>query len=462
MTLPNEFIEHVRPLLDEGEMDAFLQSYDRPEYHGLRFRNEAVREKLVSNFADEIGLEDPVPWAPLSYYYNNEKRPGLHPFHEMGLYYIQEPSAMGPAALLSPNPGERVLDLCAAPGGKTTELAAFLKNEGLLVANEIHPARAKILASNVERMGITNALVLNEDSDHLAAIFSDFFHRILVDAPCSGEGMFRKNPDAIGEWSMENVQLCAKRQSMILDNAASMLMRGGTMVYSTCTFAKEENEDTVNAFLSRHPDFSLLKQVRFWPHKDKGEGHFMALLQKEGELSGLDFATRAPVIHSLKADAGAKNKKKKGSANAMQYGLIFSAFLQDNFTPEYADAFEKRIEANGILTFGEQWYLAPPQCPNLSGLKVLRAGLALGGFKKDRFEPEHAWAMALQKDQVLRAIELNETEAYAYLRGEAKMGLALEKKDCGYCLATYCSYPLGWGKATANQMKNHYPKGLRR
>ncbi len=445
MTLPREFIEHIKPLLRE-ELDDFLESFQNEELHGLRFRNEGVRDVIMQQeeMKESLGIEEEVPWAPLAYYYSAEARPGLNPLHEMGLYYIQEPSAMGPAAMLHPNPGERVLDLCAAPGGKTTELATYLKGEGLLVANEIHPARAKILASNVERMGIGNALVLNEDTSKLREVFPNFFHRILVDAPCSGEGMFRKNPDAITEWSQENVKICAERQAMILDNAAAMLLPGGTLVYSTCTFAKEENEDTAEAFLQRHPEFSVLEEKRFWPHRDRGEGHFMALFQKEGTLSEYKMPS-----HSMAPDRG--NEK------------IFDAFLQENFSKEYVDAFRSAIKARGFLAFKDRLHLAPPECPNLKGLKVMRAGLELGAFKKDRFEPAHAWALHILPKEAKRSLKLEEEqEALAYQRGEAKSGLELEKKDFGWTVVSYKGFSMGWGKASGNQVKNHYPKGLRR
>ncbi|MBE5890247.1 MAG: hypothetical protein E7282_04675 [Lachnospiraceae bacterium] len=445
MTLPREFIEHMKLILG-NEADEFFAIYDMPEVHGLRFRNAYAKEQILDkeNMGHDLGIEDEVPWSSLSYYYRADARPGLNPLHEMGIYYIQEPSAMGPAALLHPNPGERVLDLCAAPGGKTTELATYLDGKGLLVANEIHPARAKILASNVERMGIANALVLNEDTSKLREVFPAFFHRILVDAPCSGEGMFRKNPEAIAQWSMENVQICAQRQAMILDNAAAMLMPGGTLVYSTCTFAKEENEDTINDFLKSHPEFSIIEEKRFWPHKEKGEGHFMALLQKEGRLSDSQMPSHA---------GGLDRAKEK----------IFLAFLEDLFTSDYVDWFLKARDNRGLLSFKDRIYLAPPECPELKGLKVMRAGLELGEFKKDRFEPAHAWALSVLPMQAKRSIVLEtEQEALSYLRGEAKTGLELQKQDLGWTVVSYKGFSMGWGKASGNQVKNHYPKGLRR
>lgn len=452
MTLPNDFVEHIRALLGE-ETEAFLSSYQDRELHGLRFRNEEMMNAILSadkttdceGILSQLGISEKerVLWAPLSFYYDADARPGLSVLHEMGVYYIQEPSAMGPAALLAPKPGERVLDLCAAPGGKTTELASYLKGEGLLVSNEIHPARAKILSSNVERMGIPNALVLNEDSGKLKGYFGSFFHRILVDAPCSGEGMFRKNPDAIGEWSLENVKMCANRQAEILDNAAQMLLPGGALVYSTCTFAREENEDTIEAFLQRHTDFSLVEQRRFWPHREKGEGHYMALLSRDGELS-----EQAAPAYGTKLD---KAKEK----------LVFS-FIDENIYETAAAQLKERAKEYGFFCFGDQIYLAPPQCPSINGLKVQRAGLSLGEIKKDRFEPSHALALYLRPDMAKRSYELSREETAAYIRGEAIQGRTLSKEDMGWGILSYMGYSVGWGKASGSQVKNHYPKGLRK
>nr|WP_296465788.1 RsmF rRNA methyltransferase first C-terminal domain-containing protein [uncultured Acetatifactor sp.] len=252
-----------------------------------------------------------VPWAEDGYYYEAPDQPGKHPFHEAGVYYIQEPSAMAPAGLLDVRPGERILDLCAAPGGKSVQIAGKLGGSGMLFCNEIHPARAKILSENIERMGIGNACVLNETPERLAEAFPGYFDRVLVDAPCSGEGMFRKSPAAREEWSPENVKLCAGRQDGILDCAAGMLRSGGRLVYSTCTFAPEEDEGSVARFLQRHEEFRILPvekerlglescdgmpdvldgadsvpglddTLRLWPHRIRGEGHFAAVLEKDG------------------------------------------------------------------------------------------------------------------------------------------------------------------------------------
>ncbi len=255
--LPEGFTDRMEKMLGE-EYPAFLKSYEEGRAYGLRVNLlKGSREELYGRLCRRFGLV-PVPWCREGFYYGQEDRPGRHPFHQAGVYYIQEPSAMAVGSLLDPQPGEAVLDLCAAPGGKTTHIAARMAGEGLLVSNEVHPARAKALSQNVERMGVKNAVVTNEEPERLAKIFPGFFDRVVVDAPCSGEGMFRKEEQAREEWSRGHVQLCAGRQRQILDCGAKMLKPGGRMVYSTCTFSPEENEEVVIRFLESHPDFSLV------------------------------------------------------------------------------------------------------------------------------------------------------------------------------------------------------------
>lgn len=255
--LPQDFTDRMEQMLG-NEFSDFLASYGRPRYQSLRINKlKTDMESFLSNAPFSLCK---VPWAECGYYYEENDTPGKHPLHEAGVYYIQEPSAMAPAEyLMADAKTERVLDLCAAPGGKSTQIAAAMQGKGILVCNEIHPARAKILSENVERMGIVNAMVTNETPQRLADVFSEYFTRILVDAPCSGEGMFRKNEEAREEWSVSNVNLCALRQDEILDCAASMLVPGGRLVYSTCTFAPEENEGSMFRFLQRHPEFSIEK-----------------------------------------------------------------------------------------------------------------------------------------------------------------------------------------------------------
>ena len=276
------YINRMQKQLSD-EFDAFIKSYEEKPKQALRLNT--LKSEDVFNSCDEVFHLKKVEWASDGYYYEDEDQPGKHPYHEAGLYYIQEPSAMAPVTLLDVHPGDVVLDLCAAPGGKSTQIAGALKGEGLLVCNEYISSRAQILSENIERMGVMNACVTNESPDRLEQLFGAFFDKILVDAPCSGEGMFRKNPLACDEWSEDNVAMCAQRQTWILDCAASMLFPGGRMVYSTCTFSEEEDEDQIESFLDRHKEFRLEKQEKMMPHRINGEGHFVAVLIKEGELT---------------------------------------------------------------------------------------------------------------------------------------------------------------------------------
>lgn len=359
---------------------------------------------------------------------------------------------MAPAALLDPQPGERVLDLCAAPGGKTTQIAGRMRNRGLLVCNEIHPKRAAVLSGNVERLGIANALVLNEHPARLSERFPAFFDRVLVDAPCSGEGMFRKHDAAWADWSPETVAMCARRQAEILDSAAVMLRPGGRLVYSTCTFSPEENEGTVSAFLRRHPDFSveqtdapwfapgrpdwvpdgqpeLARTLRLWPHLLRGEGHFAAVLRR-GEAGEERFALRP-------SPCGGQSDRLPAEVR------------------ELLRALNVNLPAGLPVLWGERVFWAPPDLPELRGLKALRPGLELAVLKKGRAEPAHALALYLREASAVR--DLSQTEAAHYLRGET-LPTAF---GSGWTLLRLGGCSLGWAKAAGGVLKNHYPKGLR-
>ena len=438
--LPEAFLTRMQQLLGIEYRD-FLRSFDRPLQKGLRLGEKGRGLELP------FGLQ-PVPWAENGYTYDPETRPGKHPYHEAGAYYLQEPSAMAPAAMLDARPGERVLDLCAAPGGKATQMAAAMGGKGLLVANENHPKRAKILSRNIERMGIANALVLNMHPGELAVRFPAFFDRILVDAPCSGEGMFRKEEAAVTDWSEETVAMCAARQTEILRSAAGMLRPGGVLCYSTCTFAPEEDEGAMARFLSEYPEFSPVEITapwfsparpewaqprddrvalgfRLWPHKLHGEGHFLMLLKKAGEEDP------AETTHP----AGIK------------------------MPPELADflrELEITLPEGNLIAFGSSLYLTPPDCPELRGLKTLRPGLELGALKKGRFEPAHALALWLGTCARTMDLSADAPEVMRYLRGDVIPG---DRK--GWTLITVDGISLGWAKGSGGQMKNHYPKGLR-
>lgn len=459
MNLPIEFEKKMKAFLGD-EWDDFLYSYDNNRFQALRFNTLKVQsheEIMRILMVLEISSDKRVSWANEAYYFDENVRPGKHPYHEMGLYYIQEPSAMSAAALLAPKPGMRVLDLCAAPGGKSTQLATYLGDSGLLVSNEINTQRSRILSQNIERMGIKNAIVTNEDSFVLASHFPGFFNAIQVDAPCSGEGMFRKLPEAIEQWSMENVAICAARQKEILDNAAVMLKPGGTIVYSTCTFSKEENEDVIEYFLERHPDFTLEEMERFWPHKVDGEGHFVAKLVRRG-----------CVDTDLKADRKTKkNKNSKNRKNETKPALtkenmkLLSEFLDETISEDMA----AWIKNSRLVMFGEQLYRLPDMEVDIKGLKVQRAGLHIGEFKKQRFEPSHSLALALKLSEAKNVVKLtwDDPQTTGFFNGQSVMLSDEQTAECkkGWAIVCVDGYPAGWGKVNGAQVKNHYPKGLR-
>lgn len=428
--LPEAFLQRMEAQLG-SEYPAFLESLERPRAVALRF-NPMKGERPVLPF---VGA--PVPWEPEGFYYDPETRPGLHVYHEAGVYYLQEASAMAPVALLDPKPGERVCDLCAAPGGKTTQIAGRMLGQGFLVCNEINPKRAKILSRNIERMGVANALVTNEHPETLASRFPGFFDRVLVDAPCSGEGMFRKEEAAVTDWSQETVQMCARRQREILDSAARLVRPGGRLVYSTCTFAPEEDEETVAAFLEAHPEFTPEPveapwfvpgenaSYRMWPHKLLGEGHFAAVLRKTQGESG-----------EVPACPGEKCPKAWES---------------------FAKELDITLPEGKAVSFGQSLYWAPTELPELNRLKVLRPGLELGTERKGRFEPAHALALWLKTCAVAESFPPESPEMKAYLHGDV---VPSGKK--GWCLVQAGGYAIGWGKGDGSVLKNHYPKGLRR
>lgn len=431
--LPQDFLKRMEKMLGE-DYPAFYKEYERESYQALRINTlKGNREKVLAALPFHL---TPVAWAENGFYYEKEDFPGKHPYHDAGVYYIQEPSAMLPSKLLEAKPGERILDLCAAPGGKSTAIAAAMKGEGILISNEIHPARAKILSGNIERMGIKNAIVTNESPEKLALLFEGYFDRIMVDAPCSGEGMFRKNGEACREWSPDSVRICAERQNHILRQAALMLKPGGTMVYSTCTFSREENEDVIERFLQQHPDFSLEQEERMWPHKIAGEGHFAAVLKLKGQRGD-----------------GEERQKKRGEEKGI-------GKREASLCMEFMEKYIKTSFSGILLRFGEQIYLAPEHTPSLKGIRVIRPGLHLGTMKKERFEPSHSLALALTKEQARYVLDLSskERDIWDYLGGKA---LAFEGKK-GWYLICVDGYGTGWGKMAGGMMKNHYPKGLRK
>jgi NOL1/NOP2/sun family putative RNA methylase len=458
------------------EYPDFLASFAEEQYQAMRFRR--LPAKGTAFFpVEEKGLLS-VPWAENAYYYPPDLRPGKHPYHMAGVYYIQEPSAMYPVTILDPRPGERILDLCAAPGGKSTQIAARMGQRGFLLANEMHPERARILSENMERMGVTCGIVTRESPERLAERFPAFFDRILVDAPCSGEGMFRKHPEGIKQWSPENVLACACRQDEILEQADKMLRPGGYLVYSTCTFAPCENEGTVSRFIAAHPDYSLLKPkkfpgmsggvpdwiphpakgiedtVRLWPHKIKGEGHYAALLQKQGEEEpslgkGALFPSPTGEEMRIWQTFAAQQLKWKPKGECITFGRQLYQ-LPDYVTKVAAG---KSTPVYGFPMGGQTF----------QGLRILRPGLHLGTFATNRLEPSHALAMALDEEDVIHTYSAGD-EIRSYYQGLALKPFELTQPAGGangWYLVTVDGYSAGWGKLAGGMLKNHYPKGLR-
>ncbi len=422
MKLPEDFKARMRLQLG-AEYDAFVSEYEKPPLHGFRVNTLKISaDELHSLFPFSLGTVD---WCPTGFYCDAAARVGKHPASRAGLLYSQEPSAMVAVEELNPLPGERVLDLCAAPGGKSTHIAAKLCGEGLLLANEISAQRTAALCENLERMGVKNAVVTNMPPKNLEKHFPLFFDKILVDAPCSGEGMFRRDSEAARCWSAEHVRSCALRQLNILGSAAPMLRGGGTLVYSTCTFSCEENEEVCEKFLKSRPDFTLVSSRRIMPHTHKGEGHFAAKFVKKGN-ERLD----RPAL-SEAADAS-----------------LYRKFAEENlFAPPDGN----------FTAFGGRLYLTPENFGSLDGLKIMRAGLYLGENKKGRFEPSHALCMSLKKDGFVRTVSLSDAETDEFYSGAALTVGA----GRGYCAALWNDFPVGWGKTVDGVFKNHIPKYLR-
>ncbi|MEK5415615.1 rRNA cytosine-C5-methyltransferase [Paenibacillus odorifer] len=500
--LPSSFSERMMDLLGT-DYNQFADSYKETPNGGVRVNTLKISvEKLQALSILEL---EPIPWCPTGFYTEDGARPGKHPHYHAGLYYIQEPSAMAPVELLDVQPGDRVLDLCAAPGGKSTQISAKLSGEGLLVTNDLHPERTKALAKNLELYGVRNGIVLNESPDHIAAAFPLYFDKILIDAPCSGEGMFRKDEDMVKQWDSGTPAKYAAMQRDILRSAATALAPGGTLVYSTCTFATEENEEIIAEFISEHPQFSVITvggtgsfapgfgelsgTARLWPHKVKGEGHFMAVLQHVGPKVSAEERDQAEV----KLSAVTRNTNKKGTAHiksankpearrgkegkfsnksaaGAERGRQGSG--EEQALAAYGDFIKDQLgwEPKGYpIFFGDHLYISPLPKERLNGLKAIRPGWYVGHVRNGRFIPGHPMATALHSEESCRSVSLSSTsnEAISYLKGETllisqeRLSIKIGTTQKGYVLVCIDGYSAGWGKWQDGVLKNEYPAGWR-
>lgn len=457
MELPIKFSTKMKEMLGE-DYDNYLASFEEDAHQGLRVNTAKIS---VEDFLklSPYKLEN-VPWCPNGFYYDKTEKPAKNPLYFAGLYYIQEPSAMTTASLLPIEEGDIVLDLCAAPGGKSTELAAKLNRTGLLVTNDISNSRAKALLKNIEVFGVGNVLVTSEPPNELAKRFPMFFDKILIDAPCSGEGMFRKQNNMTTAWEKNGVDLFVGLQHSILKEAVDMLKPGGMIIYSTCTFSKEENEQSIEYLLSLddslhlvelpmiegfdcgHPEWGntanveLTKCRRLWPHRLKGEGHFVALVKK-------DEAPVTAVVNEFSFS------KEKLSSEAIE----FIQSLNYPFDLTRMDVQKERV------------YYIPKEMPFVKGLRILRCGLYMGEMKKNRFEPSQALAMFLKSSEFPNIVNFNleDERVIKYLKGETIELDKDEQTDCkdGICLICTQQQPLGFGKLSKGTIKNRYLPGWR-
>lgn len=459
MNLPVAFTEKMRSLLGT-EFDDYIKCYEEKRLYGLRVNTKKIS---VEEFKKICPFEIwPIPWIENGFYYDGEQvQASKHPYYFAGLYYLQEPSAMTPANRLPIEPGDKVLDVCAAPGGKATELGAKLKGEGVLMANDISNSRAKGLLKNIEVFGIGNVLVLSEEPGKLEEYFPEYFDKILIDAPCSGEGMFRKDKKMVKAWEEHGPEFFAKIQRSIVTQAARMLKPGGMMLYSTCTFDPEENEGTIEYLLKEYPEFVIkeirpyegfacgrpevtdskseefTKTVRIWPHKMHGEGHYVALLQK-GETS----------LEETKKKAASKGRAKKVPEEILE-------FFKD---------IDWNMDWSRLETYSEKVYYMPEGVPNVKGIRFLRTGLYLGDLKKNRFEPSQSLAMCLKKEEYKHTVNLSSEDerVWKYLKGETiEVEDLVSQKQKGWQLILVDGYPLGWGKLANGTLKNKYLPGWR-
>lgn len=459
--LPEEFLTRMKEMLLD-EFEDFYKSYQNPRTYGLRVNTSKISCEEFENIVPFPVKR--IPWTKNGYFFTEDSRPSRCPYYQAGLYYLQEPSAMTPAACLPVSPGEYVLDMCAAPGGKATALGDWLNGQGLLVANDVSTSRARALLRNLELSGISNVFAANEPPARLAKAFPEFFHKIILDAPCSGEGMFRKEEALLRDWTPEKSRELSEIQKELILLAVQMLRPGGMLMYSTCTFSSCEDEEVISWLLEQCPEMSLVnlpeyegfspgipalgngdpslsRCVRIFPHKMNGEGHFLALLQK----NGASLTEKLPV--QTKTD---KNARKWLEAFFEEIGL--------------RTLHGAPFDWNRVETRGEKVYYLPPVSANFRGLTFLRNGLYLGDLKKNRFEPGQPLALAIRKGEADAIISLPAADErlIKYLKGET-LNIAPEEaaNSKGWHLLCADGYPIGFGKLVNGVFKNKYPSGWR-
>ena len=420
-------------------VDKLLKSLETKPYAGVRLN---TLKDIEYNPLESL---EKHPYVDNGYIFDKEEIAlGKAIYHDQGLYYIQEPSAMLVGSLLNVKKDDLVIDLCAAPGGKSTHVASFLGEDGLLISNDINTQRSKELSGNIARMGIKNCLVTNDNVAHLESHFGGIFDKVILDAPCSGEGMFRKNKEAEKDWSEDKVKRLSELQKELILQAYHLLKRGGLLIYSTCTFNKYENEEVINYLLENtnatlvalpkipnaNRGIDMDEAIRLFPTSFKGEGHFIALICCNDDN---------PLYY---------RSKKEKTSDRKSYN-VFANFVKENLNIEF--------DSNRIINNNNHFYYLPKNNLNLDGIKVLRFGLYLGEIRSTNFFPSHDFALSSKPNEWKRHLELNENEANAYLKG-----LSIERNaDNGYTLLTYKNYPLGLGKIVNGIIKNHYPKNLR-
>ena len=456
LKLSEEYLNRMRDLLGEEEFSAYLKSFDEERLYGLRVNAAKVTPEA---FPELVSWDlKPVPWIPNGFYYEGTERPAKDPYYYAGLYYLQEPSAMTPAMLLPVEPGDRVLDLCAAPGGKSTELGVKLAGKGVLISNDISNSRAKALLKNLELWGISNICVTSETPDKLADVFGPWFDKILIDAPCSGEGMFRKDDDMVKSYEERGPVYYSEIQKEITDQAVRMLAPGGLLLYSTCTFSRCEDEEIICHILENHQEMELIRLplfegasdgigldgcIRLFPHKIKGEGHFISLLRKNG--GGAERTAAGSRERSRMEPQG-----KRASA------------LPTELT-DFLALMNREFDNSRIMIKNDSVYYLPENFVPAKELRYLRTGLLLGELKNKRFEPGQALAMTLHADEFKQTISWKKEDdrVTRYLKGETISLTPEEGPVKGWCLVCVDGHPLGFAKGTGMALKNKYYPGWR-